>query len=317
MNNDGQSTSNAAGCLTCGAVVLLVAGLAAAGLGYVAFSVSRTPPPPAPSAPVQPAVSAGEVDPAPIADPVAPAATPVAIAAASTPAPSLLGYDLSDDRDVRQLVASMRSMGAVYAAATPDEREDLLGLLQSTGRLRRDLGELLPVESDSAARAMILGAVEPKGYFEGRANDPELEALLEAVPATPIGEAEWLARIDLAGRLSPAALERTLARLSTAGNETPATRLLADVWRAQSTETGPAARTRREAARQSLRGDFDAGAYDDVDASLAARGYQALATGPDAARDIDWMVSRLAREHRPAARDALARAIERLARPDP
>lgn len=323
MSNDGQSANHAAGCLGCGAlVVVLVVGCLGAGLAsffYVSSPVDSTPPPDggdnaivvAPNAP--PPVVDAEIAP-PVRVPPSPAlpATPRPV---STPPPSLLGYDLGDDRDVRELTASMGSLAAVYQAATPDEREDLLALLQSTGRLRRDLAALLPLENDTALRATMLGAIDPQGYFQGAANDPELEALLDAPTSTPIGEAEWVARIDLAARLSPHALTRTIANLNAANAATPATQLAIDVARVRSTDTGAGARSLRDDARRRLRVDFEEGRYDSVDGDLAARGYEALATAPDAAADLDWWVARLAAEQRPPARAALVRIIDRLSRP--
>lgn len=325
--SDGQSTNHAAGCMTCGAVVL-VAALGC--VGGVWWLVAPTSPGDAPP-PIAIASSAAAEERARRVEELtlaveAPTALRVDLAAivaeptpraSPTPPPSLLGYDLSDDRDVRELTASMGSIAAVYQAATPDEREDLLALLQSTGRLRLYLGELLVIENDTATRATMLGAVEPQGFFEGSSVDPELAAVLNQDTPTPIGESEWLARIDLGARHSDAMLNSTLARIDAAGAHTPATRMLVDVWRAQATDTGAANRTHREAARQRLRALFDEGADSDVDGAVVARGYEAIAAGPDAAADMDWWVARLGIEQRPAAREALARIIERLARQGP
>lgn len=212
----------------------ILAGAAAAVLAAgVAHVVVRPAAPTAVAAPAGPVVSApaaaaGAAAPAPaapaprsrplpdvdIAPPPALAAIPVQkdFRAPSTvhaspvfpaPATSVLGgRDVMDPDDLAMLLHEFGGWSELYKAATADERGDLIVALDMGDGVRTQIEGLLPAETDSDLRAMMISRTDPEGFFDEGAEDApvdeELVALLRAESATPVGREEWIARMQVA-----------------------------------------------------------------------------------------------------------------------
>ncbi|MDK2971183.1 MAG: hypothetical protein PWP23_938 [Candidatus Sumerlaeota bacterium] len=119
------------------------------------------------------------------------------------------GINLFDDpAKLEELLEEFGSIEGLYAAAPADIRQQLVNYLLYTGELREHLADILPIETDSLARADILMKVTPEGFFdpENEGNIPidrELISLLDSTMPTPITEDEWLARMELARLIDP------------------------------------------------------------------------------------------------------------------
>lgn len=94
---------------------------------------------------------------------------------------------------------------AFYTTLETPRRADMIMSLNATNALRPLVAELMVWEPSSELRALLWQCIDPADFAapEQPSSDPEMIALLDLPTVTPIGIAEWIARMEIACRVDP------------------------------------------------------------------------------------------------------------------
>jgi hypothetical protein len=226
---------------------------------------------------------------------------------------------LVDVTDPDQLASLLKreelALSELYRSLPRDGRLDLIAALNSADLLRPQLEEMLSWEPQSEIRATLLDCMDPISFADlnAKAADPELVALLELPTPTPIGDLEWVARMELANAIDPSVGAKWVRPALEAFPSSPAVNFTGSVIvLLEGTSPGFYTTKEIETATSTLGLLLKTEASLYLSPSRRTRAYYALFNSPENLQVLEIYRTRLLVETDPRAREVLGTLQARL-----
>lgn len=232
---------------------------------------------------------------------------------------------LFDEEQLAELLEKYGSYAAIYQAANPTQRADLIDYLASEELLRDEIASLITDEEDPELRTYMWERVIPEGYFDAdgepmiddidseEAIDEALKQLLDQPTKSPITKEEWLARMDLAHLIEDEyALNWIRDGLKVFPNDPDVNMLASTLTLNVAASTGNVPAQDSQRAADYIYEQLTHGDRQHYDTDQRVRAYYAMYWAQDRGRTHAFYQQQLAHEQDPRARNVLQGLIDRL-----
>ncbi len=227
--------------------------------------------------------------------------------------------DLLDWGITSKLIKKYGSAAELYQNLPEDKKGDLITSLWMEDKLRDEIANLLPLESDSAVRADMIMQTTPRDFASDSEEldengepkkDKELMDLLDKPTNTPMDAQEWLARLQLASELdNEYALKWIQDAKNTCPDKTDVMMKASSLTLRIGEETGEVNEREMKDAEEYVWLTLHQNNGSAVSADQRIEAYYALLWGPNRSRSLDFYRQQLQWEPDAQARNTLSQLI--------